>query len=430
MNNKIVKNSSFYTVFFTILIIVLYFVGFTLKDYVPGGSPEDFSGFIWKNINSFQNDFANSLLNYGDMADANFPGFYILSYFNPFAYSIKSFHLFSLIIGFLTFISFGYLLNKKDPNNLILNYSLASLILILPFFISRVYWGTSAGLGWLIFVLLLIYLNKILDFFYTNKFISKSDIFILCFLSSLLLYIRASFVFFALYIVLYFFFIIKKKDLNILIFLFFSLFSLPGIYFINLWSEQSTSNINAFNVLNIKNIFLNFPILSSYFTFYFFPIIIIWLKKIDKSILHHYLKIFFFLLIVYSTLYVLGKFEYLADYNFGGGAILKFNYIILEDNYLLLLLSSVFGCCLLYNFIEKDFLKNIILILPIFFVYGLADFPFQDYFEPLLLFLFFGGKFQSSLYDLFISNKKLSFYLYFIYFFSYLNISVYIKNFY
>ena len=99
MNNKIIKNSSFSPLFFTILIIVLYFVGFIFKDYVPGGSPEDFSGFIWKNINSFQNDFANSLLNYGNMADANFPGFYILSYFNPFAYSIKSFHLFSLIVG-------------------------------------------------------------------------------------------------------------------------------------------------------------------------------------------------------------------------------------------------------------------------------------------------------------------------------------------
>ena len=54
MNNKIIKNSSFSIVFFTFLIIVLYFVGFTFKDYVPGGSPEDFSGFIWKNINSLQ----------------------------------------------------------------------------------------------------------------------------------------------------------------------------------------------------------------------------------------------------------------------------------------------------------------------------------------------------------------------------------------
>ena len=105
-------------------------------------------------------------------------------------------------------------------------------------------------------------------------------------------------------------------------------------------------------------------------------------------------------------MYALGKFEYLASYNFGGGAILKLNYIISEGNYLLLLLSSIFGCCLLYNFLEKNFFKNIILILPIFLVYGLTDIPYQDYFEPLLLFLFFAVMFQSSLYDLFVSNKK------------------------
>lgn len=430
MNNKIIKNSSFPILVYTILIIVLYLVGFNFKDFVPGGSPEDFSGFIWKNINSFQKDFSYSLLNYGDMADANFPGFYILSYFNPFTYSINSFHLFSLFIGFLTFVSFGFLLSKKDPNNLILNYSLASLILILPFFISRVYWGTSAGLGWLIFVLLLFYFNKINDFFCKNKVIFKSDIFILCFLSSLLLYIRASFIFFALYIVLYFFLIVKKKELNILILIFFSLFSIPGIYLIYLWSEQSSNSINALNFLSLKNIFLNFPILTSFFSFYLFPILIVGLKRIDKNKLYHYSKIFFLIFIIYLILYSLGKFEYLSNYNFGGGAILKFNYIILNGNYLLLLLSSIFGCCLLYNFIEKNFLKNIILILPIFFIYGLTDHPFQDYFEPLLLFLFFAGIFQSSLYDLFVSNKKLCFYLYFVYFFSYLNISIYIKNFY
>ena len=430
MNNKIIKHTYFPIIMNALLIIVLYFVGFNFKDYVPGGSPEDFSEFIWKNLNSFQNDFANSLLNYGEMADANFPGFYVLSYFNPFAYSIKSFHLFSLFLGFLTFISFGYLLSKKDPNNLILNYSLASLILILPFFISRVYWGTSAGLGWLIFIFLLFYFNKIQDFFSKNKFIYKIDIFILCFLSSLLLYLRASFIFFALYIVLYFFLIVKKKNLNILILIFFSLFSVPGIYLINLWSGQSAGGINALNFLKLKNIFLNFPILTSFFSFYFFPILVVGLKNINKYKLYHYSKIFFLIFSIYVILYALGKFEYLASYNFGGGAILKLNYIISEGNYLLLLLSSIFGCCLLYNFLEKNFFKNIILILPIFLVYGLTDIPYQDYFEPLLLFLFFAGMFQSSLYDLFVSNKKLCFYLYFLYLFPYLNISIYIKNFY
>ena len=126
----------------------------------------------------------------------------------------------------------------------------------------------------------------------------------------------------------------------------------------------------------------------------------------------------------------MGKFEYLSNYEYGGGAILKLNYILAEGNYLLLLFSSVIGCCLLGNFLKENFLENIILILPIFLVYGLTDYPFQDYFEPLILFLFFSGMFNSSLYEFFTQNKKAVFYSCFFYFFSFLSFSVYFKNFY
>ena len=191
MNIKAFSNFSFLHLIISIFIIAIYFIGFKFKDYVPGGGPEDFTNFIWNNINNFQNDLQNSLINYNKMADANFPGFYVFSSLNPFAYSISSFHLFSFSLGFLTFIFFGLLLSKKDNfNNLVINFSIASLILILPFYITRVYWGTSAGLAWFLLVLLIFYFNQIKELLVKNKNVTTVHIFILCLLSSLLLYVR------------------------------------------------------------------------------------------------------------------------------------------------------------------------------------------------------------------------------------------------
>ena len=108
MSFKTTKNISVIHLIFSCLIVLLYFVGFIFKEYVPGGSPEDFSAFVWKNINSFKDNFYYSLINYNEMADANFPGFYIISSLNPFSHSVETFHLFSLMIGFFTFSSFAF----------------------------------------------------------------------------------------------------------------------------------------------------------------------------------------------------------------------------------------------------------------------------------------------------------------------------------
>ena len=154
MKSQNLSQSSNFKILLIIIIISIYFIGFNFKEYVPGGSPVDFKGFIWKNINFFKNDLIYSLVNYKKLSDANFPGFYIINYINPFSNSIGTFHLFSLIIGFLTFIIFGITLSHKDKSNdKITNFLAASLILILPFFISRTYWGTSAGLAWFFFIL-------------------------------------------------------------------------------------------------------------------------------------------------------------------------------------------------------------------------------------------------------------------------------------
>ena len=430
MSFKTTKNISVIHLIFSCLIVLLYFVGFIFKEYVPGGSPEDFSAFVWKNINSFKDNFYYSLINYNEMADANFPGFYIISSLNPFSHSVETFHLFSLMIGFFTFIVFAFLLSLNDnSNSKTINFALASLILILPFFISRNYWGTSGGLAWFVFILCLFYFQIIKNKIENNVTVSLHNIFVLCLLTSILLYIRASYVFLALYIVLYFLLIVKKNKITIPILLFYFICSLPGLYLIYMWSHSTGDDINALKFINFKNILLNFPILSSYFTFYLFPLLVIGIKFITKKTLIKYLKIFFLFFIFYLFLFLFNKFEYLGSYNYGGGAILKLNYILIKNNYFLLLLSSLIGCCLLYAFLEKNFLENIILIIPILLIYGLTNYPFQDYFEPLIIFLFFTGMIKCSFYSFFVKNKKIIFYFYSFYFISFLTASIFIKNF-
>ena len=292
------------------------------------------------------------------MADANFAVFYIISSLNPFAYSVSSFHLFSFTLGFLTFILFGLTLYKKDNyNNLIINFSISSIILILPFFITRAYWGTSSGLAWFLLVCLVFYFNEIKALLIKNENINIAHIFIICLLSSLLLYVRASYVFFALYLFLYFLLIIKKNHITLASLIFFSFFSIPGFYLIYIWVNQPLNNINVTNVISLKNIFLNFPIFTSYFAFYLFPILFIGIKYLNKNIFYKYLKIFSLVFFVYLILFMMGKFEYLSNYEFSGGAILKLNYILIDGNYLLLLISSIIGCCLLSNFLMENFRK-------------------------------------------------------------------------
>ena len=429
MKSQNLSQLSNFRILLLIITIFIYFIGFNFKEYVPGGSPEDFKAFIWKNINFFKNDLVYSLVNYKELSDANFPGFYIITYINPFSNSIESFHLFSLTIGFLTFIIFGITLSHKDKSNdKIANFLAASSILILPFFISRVYWGTSAGLSWFFFVLTIFLFCKIQNELSNNENKKLRNIIILCLLSSILLYVRSSFIFLIFFFLLFFLFEIKKKKYFFTLSFCYILLSIPGLIIIYIWLKQPDGSITAIQFLKFKNIFLNFPIYTSYIAFYLLPVLFMSLKYIKKEVFLKYLKIFFIISAVYFILIYFGKLDYLSKYEYSGGAILKLNYILKDGNYFLLLFFSVIGCCILVNFLERNSSQNYFLIIPLFIVYGLTDFPFQDYFEPLIVFLFFSGLFKGELYDFFIEQKSKISVLYFFYFLTFLSVSIIVKN--
>ena len=54
MKSQNLSQLSNFRILLLIITIFIYFIGFNFKEYVPGGSPEDFKAFIWKNINFFK----------------------------------------------------------------------------------------------------------------------------------------------------------------------------------------------------------------------------------------------------------------------------------------------------------------------------------------------------------------------------------------
>ena len=91
--------------------------------------------------------FHISINNYGILGDANYPLDYIFhAFLNPFSHNVKLYLISTLFIGFFTFIIFA-----NSIKIIILTFFKAviigSLILLLPWFSGRAYWGTSANLG-------------------------------------------------------------------------------------------------------------------------------------------------------------------------------------------------------------------------------------------------------------------------------------------
>jgi len=141
--------------FFIAAIYIIFFIGFFFKTYSAGGSKNDFYVYTWNGISAFKKDLLGSLLNYSQIiGDPNFPLFYIFNaYLNPLNSTQNLYFISSIIIGlFSVYIFFKILLITSKSNiNHIEIFLTASLIVLLPFYVSRVYFGTSANLGWLFF---------------------------------------------------------------------------------------------------------------------------------------------------------------------------------------------------------------------------------------------------------------------------------------
>lgn len=410
-----------YKLFLIIISICFYIFGFYNKNLSISGSQADFYGFVFKNIQLFDENIIYAIKNYGLLRDANYPLFYIFhAYLNPFSNEIESYLISTFVIGFITYLFFSLCLRNlglRITDSLLLS----SIILYLPFFTGRAYWGTSANLGWFFLIISFYFflrVKKKLQLNYTKD--NLIDIFFLCFFSAAALYTRALFIFFPIYIVLYFLLYDKFFQRKIFLILFYFILSIPGLYLMSIWNgiyDHSNSDVvKEFHTYH--NIAKNFPILLNFFFFYLWPIFILEIK--DIGIINFFNKIyksFIFIFLFFLILNITGYLSYLSEYDYGGGAVLKFGYLIKDTNNFLFLFTSSIGFSMIYTLIRDEYKRNLILFLPIFIIYGFPRFIFQDYFEPLIIFLFFLGLIKTSLTFKLKDNVILISTLYIVYFF-------------
>ena len=124
-------------------------------------------------------------------------------------------------------------------------------------------------------------------------------------------------------------------------------------------------------------------------------------------------------MIVFIFLSAMGILNYLANYTLGGGAILKLNYLIQKNNFFLLLIFSSIGFSVLAQ-LSKEYIKNnLIIIMPIFIIYGIPLFLYQEYVEPLILMMFFLAM-KTNLHKIYFKKVSVSNFIFLSYFTIYL----------
>ena len=409
-----------YKLFFIFFAVSIYTLNFYLKNFSPSGSQLDLYGFVFKNIQLFREDLIYAVKNYGLLGDANYPLFYIFhAYLNPFSNEIKTYLFSTFAIGLFTFLMFSLCLRSLEFE-LIDSLFLSSIILILPWFAGRAYWRTSANLGWFFLIVSFYFFIKVKKNIKLSYNSSDSiNIFFLCLFSAAALYVRVSLIFFPIFLVCYVFFYDNLLKRKFLLLLFYSILSLPGFFLIFIWGgiyDHTNSNVVK-ELHTYKNIFQNFPILLNFFFFYLWPIFLLEIREIGIiSFCRKTINSFAFIFIFFLFLNFTGHLSYLSEYTYGGGAILKIGYLINDNNNLLFLITSSIGFSMIYMFIREDYKKNLILFLPLFIIYGFPKYLYQDYLEPLIIFLFFLGFIKTSLFYKLKQNVFLISMLYIIYF--------------
>ena len=110
-----------------------------------------------------------------------------------------------------------------------------------------------------------------------------------------------------------------------------------------------------------------------------------------------------------------------------GGAVLKFNYLIQKNNFLLLLFFSSIGFSVLIQLFKEN-KNNMIILIPILIFFGFPRLLYQEYLEPLILLVFFLG-IQTDLHKIYFNKISLSNFIFISYFAIYLMGSIYFKHF-
>ena len=433
------KKNIIFKVFTIFLISISFFLGFYLRENAVGGGTE-FYELSWPIIQSFKLDFLDTLKNYGKFRDYTLPFSHILNaYINPFSNNIENFQLSITIISFGIFLIFFLVLKRTFNNiNFVDTLLISSIILLLPFFRTSAFWGKNENFGWLFFILALYFFSEIKKNISENSDKKKIlNVILFCFSSACALYARQALIFLPISYFLYLYFNKAGKKIFLSSIISFVILAIPGFLLTWTWGNvypslpDGSSPHGGFfgGWIQPIHILKNFPILLSFFGFYLIPIVFLEFLQTDlKTFFDKYLKNFIFALLIFIFLSQLNLLNYLGEYTMAGGAILKINYLIMKNNFLLLLVFSSIGFSIIVVLFKENFKNNAVILLPMFIIYGSPKYLYQEYAEPLILIIFFFAL-KTNLKKIYFNNISFSNFIFLSYFAIYLIGSIYFKHF-
>lgn len=365
------------------LILINYFLGFFIREISNGAGHLDLELHIWIIITDLRENYFETIKNYLSYSEATFPFFHSFqSIFNPanknYIYCLNN----TILNLFIVFIFYQFLkLKKINFENNFLIILIPFIILISPWFRSSSYWGMTENFAFFFLIPSLYFLDLLI-----KKKISFKQNLLLTALISLTLYARQQYLFLVIFHILILIINNNKKDLFSTLFIYLVL-SIPGLYTLFLWGAfgDLSNTTSASTNLDIKNIFLNIPKISSVIFFYSVPLLLINYSKFlkifftKKSIII-FTIIFFIKLILFNDIYYPEK---------GGGYVVKFIKLFLfNDPKLLIFISSVFFTFII-SIIKINNFKYFLILPLIYLNFGLTEFLYQEWFDPLYLFILF-----------------------------------------
>jgi hypothetical protein len=401
MHNLVLKKN-----YLSILIIVSFILGFFLNEDVAGGGHLDLPIFyknflIIKNNNFFLipwNEYVSSGLPLHHLLVAN------IIFFSENIFFLK---FFSFILSLFCILIFYKILKLKYEIHEHFNSSvlLISVIpLLSPYFRTSGFWGLEENTCYLFFL--------ISAYFFLNKNCNSYNYLAILF-SIFTVLIRQSFVFWPLFLFLYYFNFTKIfSKRNLYIFFSFFIFSLPIFYFIFIFKGFTNEPTRiTFTPINV-------PIILSFFFIYLFPFILIHSDKLIRNLTRRQSIVHLVFFLVFYFLFK-NQFEIINFYNsIGGGLIYKFifNLNIVNINFnikvFLFLLISYLGFFFLISIVKKNIFILIFFLVSLT-VYSFVNVIFQEYFDPLIFFIFI-------IFNNYIKKKNLNKFSIIIFFFYFL----------
>ncbi len=390
-----------------LLSISTFFVGFIYGENSAGaGGPikGDFP-LLWGNLQIFLNNDIVTALNFTNDLDSGYkssrtPLLYILhAYLNPFAED-KVFFLRSVFVISLTGpIIFYFCLKQKFKGQDDLLLILVSSILFLsPYFRTSSYWGLEENFGLITLLLSFIFLSK----FLSNNISWKNYylLFLTTFLSSLCLYFDQKLCIIPLICFFQIYFSKKSKNLKILLFIFYFIFSLPYLYLIISWGNIIPTGDASARGIGNKIYFVHLGYATTIIAFYLLPLLLYKknnflniLKDFFKSKKNYYIISLFFIYLFYLLIF----YDYDNEVKLGKGFVHKIAILLFEKNYLqqiFIYFSFLISWIIILLFLNDNFKDKLIIFY--FLVLSIIVWPIlQEYFDPLIIlmaFTFFSTK--------------------------------------